>query len=199
MEDVISVACLPVLPRGSGERDRVYVVGTTYIKPGEDESSAGRVIVYGDVERSGSPWAAAVQSVPGSAYALASVDGVLVVAVNTQVCPVSQKWAIQRLNGCPQVQFYAVEFKSDSTTERAPRLSFRLLKQWNRSMIVTSLSVDGNIIAVCDAITSVTLLRWEGGNVHQVSQHFSPLYPTTLVNLPGNRVLAANVRASHLS
>ena len=92
-EDLMSVASLPIVPGDDKDSPKraVFVVGTAYIKPNEPlEPSSGRLVVYADSEEApGKYWQAADVDVPGAAYSLTSVDGVIVAAVNTSVSAVS--------------------------------------------------------------------------------------------------------------
>ncbi|KAH7103421.1 CPSF A subunit region-domain-containing protein [Auriculariales sp. MPI-PUGE-AT-0066] len=182
-EDIQSVACLPILPvrpyhSASGKEFRdAYVVGTACIVTGEDESTRGRIIVYETVEGEDgfNSWIALTHTVPGSAYALASVDGLLIVAVNTAL------------------QFYALEFNALSETERAPRLSMRLVKEWNHNHVVKTLNVLDHLICVGDVMTSVTILSWRDGVLQQMSKYFSPLWPAAAAFIKPTTVIAADI------
>ncbi len=74
-------------------------------------------------------------------------------------------------------------------------LRLEKVAEWNHSHFVTNLVVDGEHILVGDAISSVSVLKWndELGRLESVARDYGPLWPTAIEGT-GNGIIGANVR-----
>lgn len=84
---------------------------------------------------------------------------------------------------------------SDNIAGELTPLRLEKVAEWNHSHFVTNLVIDGEHILVGDAISSVSVLRWndELGRLESVARDYGPLWPTAIEGT-GNGIIGANVR-----
>lgn len=92
----------------------------------------------------------------------------------------------------PQVVLFRA---SDNIAGELTPLRLERVAEWNHSHFVTNLVIDGEHILVGDAISSVSVLRWndELGRLESVARDYGPLWPTAIEGT-GNGIIGANVR-----
>ena len=71
---------------------------------------------------------------------------------------------------------------SDNIAGELTPLRLEKVAEWNHSHFVTNLVIDGEHILVGDAISSVSVLRWndELGRLESVARDYGPLWPTAI-------------------
>ncbi|KAI1790140.1 mono-functional DNA-alkylating methyl methanesulfonate N-term-domain-containing protein [Ganoderma leucocontextum] len=176
-EEPSSVLSLPTTGLGSSP---ALVLGTVYIRPDEREPSQGRILLFSVSQTEGERGSSvrslhtlASQEVGGCVYALAHLsENYIIAAINSSV-----------------VLFNA----TDNTAGELTPLRLEKVTEWNHSHFVTNLVVDGEHILVGDAISSVSVLKWndELGRLESVARDYGPLWPTAIEGT-GNGIIGAN-------
>ena len=71
------------------------------------------------------------------------------------------------------------------------------LGKWNHNYFVTNLAFDGERVLVGDAISSVSVIRWneEEQVIQTVARDYGPLWPVAIEST-GNGIIGANVSRS---
>ncbi|EJF63344.1 hypothetical protein DICSQDRAFT_153890 [Dichomitus squalens LYAD-421 SS1] len=176
-EEPSSVLTLPA--HGSGASP-AFALGTVYIRPEEREPSKGRILLFSVSSTEGARGAnvrslhtLASVNVGGCVYALANLsENLIVAAINTSV-----------------VLFKSTENEAGESTP----LSLEKVTEWNHNHFVTNVVVDGERILVGDAISSVSVLKWNERleRLESIARDYGPLWPIAIEGT-GNGLIGAN-------
>lgn len=190
------------LSTNGSDSSPALVLGTVYIRPEEREPSQGRILLFSVLQAEGDRGAGmrsldtlASQEVGGCVYALAHLsENHIVAAINSSVrfFAGNIRMRSRRLSSSAQVVLFKA---TDNSVGELTPLRLERVAEWNHSHFVTNLVVDGEHILVGDAISSVSVLRWNDGlgRLESVARDYGPLWPTAIEGT-GNGIIGANVR-----
>ena len=93
------------------------------------------------------------------------------------------------------VQVILYKSTENEAGESTP-LTLEKVAEWNHNHFVTNVVIDGEHILVGDAISSVSVLRWNERleRLESIARDYGPLWPIAIEGT-GNGVIGANVRA----
>lgn len=189
-EEVASL-CTAELDDGDDRRP-YFAVGTMFYDSMEKEPSRGRVLLF-DVDgfysaRKGGHLIASAE-IKGCAYALGSVDGKLVVAVNTGVSSCRLLSFIPLNNFSLKLILMSLFGSSQSYNT----MELKELYTWNHNYLVTTLAIKDKHIIIGDAVNSVAVLRLAENRFDVIARDYGPLWPLALEASDDTSIIGANV------
>ncbi|KAG8995013.1 hypothetical protein FRB90_000289 [Tulasnella sp. 427] len=167
-EEITAVGVLELGPRGSTVP--YIVAGTTTAPPaGHIESTQGRIIILSDSPLNKSSVIASVE-VPGCVYSLTAYQGNIAATVNSSVL------------------IYGLELPKE-------RESFQLIQKakYDRGFQFISIVAREDVLAVTDALKSVTLLKLKGKKLECVSQDYEASFPHGLEMLDKDWIISSEL------
>lgn len=164
---------------------KTYVaVGTQYYKPGMVEASEGRILLFegrptGNISTGLIPDIAASYKTKGCVFSLADVQGRLVAAVNESV---------YILHLQPIEQGSTLPHTHPSGYELA------VLQRWTHNYIVSNLVSHLDRIYIGDAVSSLSVLRWDDGakKLFNVARDYAPLWPVSIETIGPEKIIGCN-------
>ena len=92
------------------------------------------------------------------------------------------------------VQVILYKSTENEAGESTP-LTLEKVAEWNHNHFVTNVVIDGEHILVGDAISSVSVLRWNERleRLESIARDYGPLWPIAIEGT-GNGIIGANVR-----
>ncbi|KIK96855.1 hypothetical protein PAXRUDRAFT_10541 [Paxillus rubicundulus Ve08.2h10] len=141
--------------------------GVTSYDDSEREPSQGRLILLQASDLRRSLMVMASVNVKGCVYALTSVNGTIIAAVNSSV-------VVYNLEGTV----------NDVSVTQATA--------FNHNYLITTLVSRGNQLLVGDALTSVSLLKLKGSQIEPVAKDYGSLWPTSAEMFDDNTIIGAN-------
>ncbi|KAG0700426.1 CPSF A subunit region-domain-containing protein [Suillus ampliporus] len=157
-----------LLPFTTGSAPYLCVAAVT-LEDEDTEASKGRIFVLAMTSNPSQVNMSVVTShdVKGCPYALASVNSMIAVAVNSMV----------------------IVFKMDTGSGNTTLAS---MATWNHNYMVTSLASRGDRILLGDAISSISMLRLEGNRLQLIARDYGPLWPTCVELMSNSTLIGAN-------
>ncbi|KIJ17938.1 hypothetical protein PAXINDRAFT_72888 [Paxillus involutus ATCC 200175] len=151
----------------SGVPTSFVCAGVTSYDDREREPSQGRLILLQASDSRGSLMVMASVNVKGCVYALTSVNGTIIAAVNSSV-------VVYNLEGT---------VNDVSMTQAAV---------FNHNYLITTLVSRGDQLLVGDALTSVSLLKLKGSQIEPVAKDYGSLWPTSAEMFDDDTIIGAN-------
>ncbi|EGN98024.1 hypothetical protein SERLA73DRAFT_109335 [Serpula lacrymans var. lacrymans S7.3] len=149
-----------------------YICAGTYKYVDEVEPSQGRLLVFdaedGSLLREKITMAVSLE-VRGCVYAVGSVNGMIIAAINSSV-------VVYR----PEI---------DASTQL---LALHKITEWNHNYLVTNLVCRGDKILVGDAINSISFLRMVESQIQCLARDYGSLWPVCVEMLDQSSIIGAN-------
>ncbi|KAL8286521.1 hypothetical protein RQP46_004538 [Phenoliferia psychrophenolica] len=161
--------------------DKCYAVGTTFVRPGETEPSAGRILIITQQGTDRTFHQVASHNIKGCPYSIVEPSpGHLAAAINSQARPLSVlSYFIVTYPFSTQVMAYTIN----------DEYSIKPVATWSGAFIALNLSACGNnTLLVGDAMRSVTLLRLGTTPyvLEEVARDYRALYMAAIAPLGTN-------------
>lgn len=169
-----------------GMTEPYFAVGTVFIDDTEREPSRGRVILY--AFKNTYFQQCCVMETRGSVYALASLQGKLLAAINTGVRIMNTSPRFEFLLCLFKIVLFGIELAEDST------MCLKRISEWNHNYLITSIVVRDEYVIAGDAVASLALLRITDGSLVTVARDYTPLWPLCFDVVDEKLILGANVR-----